>query len=216
MRYLFDSREWNFVRNFVTGRANYTSDEWRSDFRGFIEARNTINFTLSNYNEFWLNFLIIIIIENCVKQLFEKKNTFIILKFLANSIKDNINKEWLEQYKYKYQFICFNDYFYKICKVQNNSFPRMKESRDCLSLPTSSSHSRLCNTRGCIHVRIQTPRSGYKCGSTCLEALRCALIRHRVNEVVDLHPVPNERVPGRESSGRKVEARHSRGISHSV
>lgn len=126
------------------------------------------------------------------------------LKFLANSIKDNINKEWLEQYKYKYQFICFNDYFYKICKVQNNSFPRMKKSRDCLPLPTSSSHSRLCNTRGCIHVRIQTPRSGYKCGSTCLEALRCALIRHRVNEVVDLHPVPNERVPGRESSGRKV------------
>lgn len=123
MRYLFDSREWNFVRNFVTGRANYTSDEWRSDFRGFIEARNMINFTLSNHNEFWLNFLIIIIIENCVKQLFEKKNTFIILKFLANSIKDNINKEWLEQYKYKYQFICFNDYFYKVCKVQNNSFP---------------------------------------------------------------------------------------------
>lgn len=91
MRYLFDSREWNFVRNFVTGRANYTSDEWRSDFRGFIEAKNTINFTLFNHNEFWLNFLIIIIIENCVKQLFEKKNIFIILKFLANSIKDNIN-----------------------------------------------------------------------------------------------------------------------------
>lgn len=173
MRYLFDSREWNFVRNFVTGRANYTSDEWRSDFRGFIEAKNTINFTLSNHNEFWLNFLIIIIIENCVKQLFEKKNTFIILKFLANSIKDNINKEWLEQYKYKYQFICFNDYFYKICKVQNNSFPRMKKSRDCLPLPTSSSHSRLCNTgmhprpypdtEVWIQVRIHLSRSSQVC-----------------------------------------------------
>lgn len=172
MRYLFDSREWNFVRNFVTDRANYTSDEWRSDFRG-LEARNTINFTLSNHNEFWLNFLIIIIIENCVKQLFEKKNTFIILKFLANSIKDNINKEWLEQYKYKYQFICFNDYFYKVCKVQNNSFPCMKKSW----LPTPSNilvtfaslqhagmHPRpYPDTEVWIQVRIHLSRSSQVC-----------------------------------------------------
>lgn len=79
--------------------------------------------------------------------------------------------------------------------------------------PNPSSWPHLCDVT--MYTSVSRHRGGCKCRSTCLEALRCALIRHRVNEAVDLHPLPNERVPGRESSGRKVEVRYSRGISHS-
>ena len=63
------------------------------------------------------------------------------------------------------------------------------------------------------HVDIQTPRRMCKCRSTCLKALRCALIRHRVNEAGGSWlSAGTKRVPGRESSERKVVVRDSRGI----
>lgn len=88
----------------------------------------------------------------------------------------------------------------------------------CITSPVTtllnpSLNSHLCTAM--MHALVSRHRGRCKCRSTCLEALRCALIRHRVNEAVDLHPLPNERVSRKESRGRKVEAGHSRGISHS-
>lgn len=62
-------------------------------------------------------------------------------------------------------------------------------STSCLHRnPSSYSHRR----DDAMHALVARHRGGCKCRSTCLKALRCVLIRHRVNEAVNLHPLPNE------------------------